>query len=51
MVPGLPPMEAAERLKKYQRLYEDKERKWITYSAGEALFGLPVITKMFPYCN
>ena len=31
-----------ERLKKYQRLYEERERKWNTYSDGEDLFGLPV---------
>mmetsp|Transcript_13743 Transcript_13743/g.31844 ORF Transcript_13743/g.31844 Transcript_13743/m.31844 type:complete len:4493 (+) Transcript_13743:136-13614(+) len=42
MVPALPPMEAAERLKKFQRLYQERERKWISYSEGEQLFGLPV---------
>jgi len=41
MVKGIRPQEAMERLKKYQRLYDDKERKWDTYMAGEELFGLP----------
>eukprot|EP00667_Euglena_gracilis_P000005 EG_transcript_5 len=41
MVAGISPQEAMERLKKYQRLYDDKERKWDTYMAGEDLFGLP----------
>ncbi len=42
MVRGIPPMEAVERLKKYQRLYTDRERKWNLYTEGEKLFGLPV---------
>jgi dynein heavy chain len=41
-VPGLPPMEANERLRKFQRLFEERERKWEAYVAGETLFGLPV---------
>jgi len=41
MVKGISPQEAMERLKKYQRLYDDKERKWDTYMAGEELFSLP----------
>eukprot|EP01012_Entosiphon_sulcatum_P023115 TRINITY_DN280_c0_g1_i7.p1 TRINITY_DN280_c0_g1~~TRINITY_DN280_c0_g1_i7.p1 ORF type:complete len:2218 (+),score=554.82 TRINITY_DN280_c0_g1_i7:76-6729(+) len=41
MAEGIRPQEAMERLKKYQRLYDDKERKWDTYMAGEELFGLP----------
>eukprot|EP00966_Prymnesium_polylepis_P108303 2506981-Prymnesium_polylepis.2 len=41
-VPGLPPMDANERLRKFQRLYEERERKWQAYVAGEQLFGLPV---------
>ena len=42
MVPGIEPMDAYERLKKYQRLFEEKDRKWNTYADGEDLFGLPV---------
>ncbi|KAL7701682.1 dynein heavy chain [Lotmaria passim] len=42
MVEGLPPQEAMERLKRYQRQFDDKYRKWMTYMAGEELFGLPV---------
>jgi dynein heavy chain len=41
MVEGIKPAEAMERLKRYQRQFDDKERKWITYMAGEELFGLP----------
>jgi dynein heavy chain len=41
MVEGIKPSEAMERLKRYQRQYDDKERKWVTYVAGEELFGLP----------
>jgi dynein heavy chain len=41
MVEGLKPQEARERLKRYQRQFDDKERKWMTYMAGEELFGLP----------
>jgi len=43
-VPGLPPLEANERLRKFQRLYEERGRKFEAYSAGEALFGLPLTT-------
>lgn len=42
MVPGIEPMDAYERLKKFQRLFEERERKWTTYADGEDLFGLPV---------
>ncbi len=42
MQTGIEPMEAYERLKKYKRLYEERERKWRTYSDGEDLFGLPI---------
>ena len=41
-VPGLPPQEANERLRKFQRLFEERERKWDAYVEGEKLFGLPV---------
>ncbi|KAG8468097.1 hypothetical protein KFE25_007149 [Diacronema lutheri] len=42
MVPGVAPMEADERLRKFQRLFEERERKWTAYSEGQKLFGLPV---------
>lgn len=42
MVEGLQPQEAMERLKRYQRMFDDKYRKWMTFMAGEELFGLPV---------
>lgn len=42
MVEGLQPQEAMERLKRYQRQFDDKYRKWMTFMAGEELFGLPV---------
>ncbi|KAG8470448.1 hypothetical protein KFE25_008869 [Diacronema lutheri] len=41
-VPGVAPQEAEERLRRYQRLFEERERKWDAYEAGERLFGLPV---------
>ena len=41
MVPGIAPMEANERLRKFQRLYEQREHKYNGYAAGEQLFGLP----------
>merc|ERR1719183_1837183 len=41
-VPGLPPLEANERLLKFKRLYEERERKYEAYNAGEQLFGLPI---------
>ena len=41
MVPGITPAEANNRLKKFQEAYAQRERKCATYSAGEALFGLP----------
>eukprot|EP00762_Andalucia_godoyi_P000483 ANDGO_03248.mRNA.1 Dynein gamma chain len=40
-VPGIKPHEAMERLNKYKRLFEEKERKFETYAVGEELFGLP----------
>ena len=42
MVEGVPPMEAAERMKKYKRLFEERQRKWDSYCEGEELFGLPI---------
>ena len=37
MVPGIAPAEANERLRKFQRLYEQREHKYVGYAAGEAL--------------
>eukprot|EP00884_Botryococcus_braunii_P007425 jgi/Botrbrau1/16684/Bobra.0317s0002.1 len=42
MVPGLDPMEAVDRLKKFQQMFEVRKRKWVNYSSGEELFGLPI---------
>ena len=42
MEPGLTPSEANNRLKKFQTEYAQREKKFQTYSNGEALFGLPV---------
>ena len=42
LIPGLSPMDAAERLKKYQRLFQDRKRNWTCFSKGETLFGLQV---------
>uniref|UniRef100_A0A383W453 AAA+ ATPase domain-containing protein n=1 Tax=Tetradesmus obliquus TaxID=3088 RepID=A0A383W453_TETOB len=42
MVPGLDPMEAVDRLKKFQQMFEVRKRKWENYSSGEELFGLAV---------
>ena len=41
MVEGIKPAEAMERLRRYQRQFDDKWRKWDTYMKGEELFGLP----------
>ena len=41
MVPGIRPADAVERLRKFQRLYEQREHKYNGYAAGEQLFGLP----------
>ena len=42
MVAGIPPMEAVDRLKKFDGSFASYKRKWDTYSAGEDLFGLPL---------
>lgn len=42
MVPGLAPMEAVGRLKKYQSAFATKKHKWNNFIQGEELFGLPV---------
>ena len=36
------PMEATDRLRKFQQMFEVRKRKWENYSSGEELFGLPV---------
>ena len=42
MVHGLDPIDAADRLKKFQQLFELRKRKWDNYRMGEELFGMAV---------
>ncbi|XP_064563086.1 dynein axonemal heavy chain 8 [Zonotrichia leucophrys gambelii] len=42
MVPNIPPQEASKRQQIFQANFEELWRKFITYSSGERLFGLPV---------
>ena len=42
MVEGIEPREASDRLNIYQSRFDELWRKFITYSGGEELFGLPV---------
>lgn len=42
MVDGIAPKVASERLNVHQRTFDELQRKWDTYSAGEELFSLPV---------
>ncbi|OXB76615.1 UNVERIFIED_CONTAM: hypothetical protein H355_014506 [Colinus virginianus] len=42
MVPNIPPQEASNRLQIFQGYFDELWRKFITYSSGEQLFGLPV---------
>jgi len=44
MVEGLDPKDAAERLKKFQGLFEVRKRKWQNFASGEELFGMIVTT-------
>ena len=37
-IPGITPMQGHERLQKFKRSYEDKQRRWNEYYAGEELF-------------
>ncbi|KAI9220476.1 dynein heavy chain and region D6 of dynein motor-domain-containing protein [Blastocladiella britannica] len=42
MAGNIPPKTASERLNVFQRAFDELNRKWETYSAGEELFCLPV---------
>uniref|UniRef100_A0A803T3C5 Dynein axonemal heavy chain 5 n=1 Tax=Anolis carolinensis TaxID=28377 RepID=A0A803T3C5_ANOCA len=42
MVAGLEPQEASDRLIMFQNRFDNLYRKYITYTGGEELFGLPV---------
>uniref|UniRef100_UPI00398E4471 dynein axonemal heavy chain 8-like isoform X2 n=2 Tax=Pristiophorus japonicus TaxID=55135 RepID=UPI00398E4471 len=42
MVPGIAPAEASTRLQILQSWFDELWRKFVTYSSGERLFGLPV---------
>ncbi|NXF87312.1 DYH8 protein, partial [Eubucco bourcierii] len=42
MVPNIPPQEASNRLQIFQANFDELWRKFITYSSGEQLLGLPV---------
>lgn len=42
MVRGIPPREASDRLIIFQNRFDNLYRSYITYSAGEQLFGLPI---------
>uniref|UniRef100_A0A8D0GPG5 Dynein axonemal heavy chain 5 n=1 Tax=Sphenodon punctatus TaxID=8508 RepID=A0A8D0GPG5_SPHPU len=42
MVSGLEPQEASDRLIMFQNRFDNLYRKYITYTGGEELFGLPV---------
>ena len=42
MEPGIPPREASERMTLFQSDFDDLWAKYISYSGGEELFGLPV---------
>ena len=42
MVAGVPPREASDRLVIFQNRFDTLHRKYLTYTGGEELFGLPV---------
>ena len=42
MVPGVKPRDASDRLIIFQNTFDTLYRKFITYTGGEELFGLPV---------
>ncbi|KAE8597580.1 hypothetical protein XENTR_v10016521 [Xenopus tropicalis] len=41
-VEGIPPREASDRLQVFQAKFDELWRKYVTFSGGEELFGLPV---------
>ncbi|OCT76244.1 hypothetical protein XELAEV_180314426mg, partial [Xenopus laevis] len=41
-VEGIPPREASDRLQVFQAKFDELWRKFVTFSGGEELFGLPV---------
>eukprot|EP00230_Micromonas_polaris_P000498 CAMPEP_0119208236 /NCGR_PEP_ID=MMETSP1327-20130426/486_1 /TAXON_ID=38833 /ORGANISM="Micromonas pusilla, Strain RCC2306" /LENGTH=4554 /DNA_ID=CAMNT_0007204705 /DNA_START=159 /DNA_END=13823 /DNA_ORIENTATION=- len=41
-VPGLIPVQAVDRLKKFTQMFDVRARKWRNYCSGEELFGLPI---------
>ena len=42
MVPGVAPREASDRLVIFQNRFDVCHKKYLTYTGGECLFGLPV---------
>eukprot|EP01051_Picozoa_sp_SAG22_P030210 SAG22_NODE_11595_length_478_cov_0.635884_2_plen_79_part_01 len=38
MVPGIKPMDAYERLRKFESTFANYKRRWDTYAGGEELF-------------
>lgn len=42
MEEGIPPREASDRLNIFQAQFDELWHKYVTYSGGEELFGLPV---------
>lgn len=42
MAEGIQPREASDRLNIFMARFDDLWRKYVTYSGGEELFGLPV---------
>ena len=42
MVDGIESCEASDRLNIFQSMFDELWRKFVTYSSGEELFGLPV---------
>lgn len=42
MVVGVVPREASDRLFMFQNRFDTLNRKFLTYTSGEELFGLPV---------